>query len=146
MIFSFFLSSGGKNVKTKILQKILHTGVFCIKTRHFCSFYRFGQSNSDADNVFWMPSKKVGRNVIRLWQCIDATIFFFFVSSNGQSFFVASNFFWLPKQTFRNERNERNGTRRGPLWGAEWSGASEVSGENVCKVTKKILRVTRKKL
>ena len=71
---------------------------------------------------------------------------FFFVSSNGQSFFVASNFFWLPKQTFRNERNERNGTRRGPLWGAEWSGASEVSGENVCKVTKKILRVTRKKL
>ena len=71
---------------------------------------------------------------------------FFYDSSNGQSFFVASNFFWLPKQTFRNERNERNGTRRGPLWGAEWSGATEVSGENVCKVTKKILRVTRKKL
>ena len=81
---------------------------------------------------------------IRLKPCIDATIFFF-VSSNGQSFFVASNFFWLPKQTFRNERNERNGTRRGPLWGAEWSGASEVSGENVCFGNQKNIASNEKK-
>ena len=70
----------------------------------------------------------------------------FFCFEQRSKFFRCEQFFWLPKQTFRNERNERNGTRRGPLWGAEWSGASEVSGENVCEVTKKILRVTRKKL
>ena len=68
--------------------------------------------------------------------------FFFFDWSIGQSNSVANSINSVAKLTFRHERKERNEARRGPLWGAERSGATGVSGENVSLVTELILWVT----